>query len=110
MLLAFKASLLTHFRSKWDRTRGTRFQGKCHIHCTSGATLHWWRVPTVNGSWMRVNPSYTSKHNRFTHENIPPAFYTYMLCDDNSTCWVRVEFEIYRSACLVTKDTPSCNV
>jgi hypothetical protein len=48
MPLAFKASPLTCFRGKWDRTRATCFQGKCQVHCTSGATLHYWRDSTVN--------------------------------------------------------------
>ena len=42
MPLAFKASLLTRFRRGWDRTPSTRFQGKFHVNCTSGATLHKW--------------------------------------------------------------------
>ena len=40
MPLAFKASPITCFRGKWDRIRATRFQGKCHVHHTSGATLY----------------------------------------------------------------------
>jgi len=38
--LAFKAGVLACFRGKWSRTRVTCFQGKCHVHCTSSATLH----------------------------------------------------------------------
>ena len=48
MLLAFKASLLTHFRGECDRTHATYFQDKCHVYCTSGATLHQWAISNVN--------------------------------------------------------------
>jgi hypothetical protein len=34
--LAFEAS-----GDLWDRTHATHFQGKCHVHCTTGATLYY---------------------------------------------------------------------
>jgi len=40
MPLAFKVGVLACFRGKWYRTRVTCFQGKCHVRCTSSATLH----------------------------------------------------------------------
>ena len=51
MELAFKASLFTRFRSKWDRTSPTHFRGKYRVHCTSGATIYQQGVSSVNRKW-----------------------------------------------------------
>jgi hypothetical protein len=58
-LLSRQVCLLTCFRGKWDWTRATHFQGKCHVHCTSGATTYKQSVSSVD--WKRgKNKSFVS--------------------------------------------------
>jgi hypothetical protein len=66
MELAFKAGLLSHFRGRWDRTGATHFQGKCHVHCTSGATIYQQRVSSVNRKWDK-NKSFISLQEQHVH-------------------------------------------
>jgi len=45
------------------------------LHYTSGGSQVWM------GSWMRVNPSYISKHSMSTDKKIPIVFHVSLLRD-----------------------------
>ena len=60
----------------------TCFQGKCHVNCTSSATLHKWGVANVNRKLYESN-SFISLQARHVHsgKKIPISFYVYLLCN-----------------------------
>ena len=79
MELAFKAGLLSRFRGGWDRTGATHFQGKCHVRCTSGATIYQKRVSSVNRKQDKNKSLYLSKNSMSTHGSFPIFSHPYLL-------------------------------
>jgi hypothetical protein len=121
MELAFKASLLTRFRGGWDRTRTTHFQGKCQVHCTSGATIYQKRVSSVTRKWDK-NKSFVSLQEQHVHawafSNFIPSIPTLPPCDMKSN---ELEMRLYNNnqcgmycmcacACAVTLAFAPCRV
>jgi hypothetical protein len=84
MELAFKASLLTHFRGKWDLTGATHFQGKCHDHCTTCATIFQQIVSSVNRK-LDKKKSFVSLQEQHVHawefSHFLPSIPTLPTCD-----------------------------